>query len=180
MSPHSADIVTISSDNPKHSNASSITGSPRIVNRPGEYEISHFYITGTGTAISNEEEPGGPINTLFLIRSEGLTICHLGAISKKLTPPELDRLRQTQILIAPVSGANVLPPDSLQEIISALQPRIFIPVQHGDSGVDGLQKPDKFLTEIGVAEIPAPTNRLNVTETNLPGEMRVSLLNRTN
>ena len=179
MSPQKADIITISSDSPKHAHTSSVSGNPRIVNGPGEYEISHFYITGTGTAVSSSEEPGGPINTFYVIRSEGLTLCHLGSISRKLTAAQLDRLRQTQILIAPISGENVLPPDTLQEVISALQPRVFIPVQYGDSGIDGLESPDKFLTELGITEIPAPANRLNVTETNLPGEMKVSLLNRT-
>ena len=173
-----ADIVTVSNDSPKHSHMSSVTGNPHLVHGPGEYEISHFYITGTGTALDDGEETGGKVNTFYTIRAEGLTLCHLGALNRKLTPAQLDRLRQTQILIAPVSGEGILPTSALQEIISSIQPRVLIPVQYGDGGPDGLESPDRFFTNIGVAELPPSSNRLTVNETNLPADMRINLLNR--
>ena len=139
MPPSKAHIVLSSNSDPKHANTSAITGSPRIINGPGEYEISHFYVTGTGTAGT-----------------------------------------QAQILIAPISGDGSLNKTDLQEIVSAIQPRILIPVQHGANGPEGLQQPQEILTDMGITELPDPTPRLNVTEANLPPELQIQMLRRVN
>ena len=178
MSPSKADIVISSNSDPKHSNTSAITGTPRIIKGPGEYEVSHFYITGTGTAGTDDEQIGTPINTIYTIRVEGLVISHLGALNKKLSAAQMDTLRQTQILITPISGEGSLDKSDLQEVVSAIQPRILIPVQHGSSGPEGLQQPQEVLTDLGFTEIPDPAPRLNVTETNLPAELQIQMLRR--
>ena len=49
MNPQKADIVTISHAAPKHSTVESVTGDPRIIDGPGEYEINNFYITSYST-----------------------------------------------------------------------------------------------------------------------------------
>ena len=178
MSPSKADIVISSNSDPKHSNTSAISGTPRIIKGPGEYEVSHFYITGTGTAGTDDEQIGTPINTIYTIRVEGLVISHLGALNKKLPAAQMDTLRQTQILITPISGEGSLNKSDLQEVVSAIQPRILIPVQHGSSGPEGLQQPQEVLTDLGFTEIPDPAPRLNVTETNLPAELQIQMLRR--
>ena len=180
MSPSKADIVISSNSDPKHSNTSAISGTPRIIKGPGEYEVSHFYITGTGTAGTDDEQIGTPINTIYTIRVEGLVISHLGALNKKLPAAQMDTLRQTQILIAPISGEGSLNKSDLQEVVSAIQPRILIPVQHGSSGPEGLQQPQEILTDLGITEFPDPAPRLNVTETNLPAELQIQMLRRVN
>ena len=178
MSPSKADIVISSNSDPKHSNTSAISGTPRIIKGPGEYEVSHFYITGTGTAGTDDEQIGTPINTIYTIRVEGLVISHLGALNKKLPAAQMDTLRQTQILITPISGEGSLNKSDLQEVVSAIQPRILIPVQHGSSGPEGLKQPQEVLTDLGFTEIPDPAPRLNVTETNLPAELQIQMLRR--
>ena len=178
MSPSKADMVISSNSDPKNSNTSAISGTPRIIKGPGEYEVSHFYITGTGTAGTDVEQIGTPINTIYTIRVEGLVISHLGALNKKLPAAQMDTLRQTQILIAPISGEGSLNKSDLQEVVSAIQPRILIPVQHGSSGPEGLQQPQEVLTDLGFTEIPDPAPRLNVTETNLPAELQIQMLRR--
>ena len=105
-------------------------------------------------------------------------ISHLGALNHKPPAAQLDNLRQTQILIAPVSGDGSLSKSDLQEIVNTIQPRILIPVQHGNGGPEGLQPPDDFLKEIGIQEIPSAIPRLNVTETNLPAELQVQVLRK--
>ena len=178
MPTRSAEIVISSRTGDKHSNVAAVTGNPRIVNGPGEYEISHFYISGTGTSGHVEDQVGGPVNTIYTIRAEGLVISHLGAVTKKIPPAQMDTLRQTQILTIPISGEDILTGSEAQEIISAIQPRILIPIQYGDGGPNKLEAPDKFLSELGITELPISTPRINITETNLPTEMQVSLLRR--
>ncbi len=42
----SANIVTISHNHPNHSNVAPITGQPKVISRPGEYEIGGALIIG--------------------------------------------------------------------------------------------------------------------------------------
>ena len=142
--------------------------------------MSHFYITGTATAGSEEEGLGAKVNTFYTIRVEGLVVSHLGALNKKLPAAQMEALRQTEILIAPISGEGSLPKNDLQELVSAVQPRILIPVQFGDGGPEELENPESVIREMGITEIPTPSPRLNVTETNMPAELQVHLLRRTN
>jgi L-ascorbate metabolism protein UlaG (beta-lactamase superfamily) len=179
MSPRKADIVVSTNLDSKHSNTSAVSGSPRLIQGPGEYEVSHFYITGTGTAASEEEGLGAQVNTVYTIRVEGLVVSHLGALNKKPPAAQMEALRQTEILIAPISGEGSLSKSDLQEMVSAIQPRILIPVQHGSGGPEGLSEPQGLLTDMGLTEIPDPAPRLNVTETNLPAEMQVQMLRRS-
>ena len=86
MDPHKADIVTISHSNPKHSNIDAVTGDPHVLDGPGEYEINNFYITGHGTALRTIDQGAErQINTIYTIKAEGLTVCHIGALSQKLS-----------------------------------------------------------------------------------------------
>lgn len=41
-----ADIVTISHDAPGHANAAAIKGDPKVLTRPGEYEVKGVFLTG--------------------------------------------------------------------------------------------------------------------------------------
>ena len=90
----------------------------------------------------------------------------------------MDALRQTQILIAPISGDGALGKSDLQEIVSAIQPRILIPIQHGTGGPESLQQPQEILPDVGITDLPDPSPRLNVNETNLPAELQIQLLRR--
>ena len=170
------DIVTyshtVSADQP--------SSSTHAVAGPGEYEISHFYLSGMGTILKRDSMPEESlVNTIYTIRVEGLTLCHLGYLTQKLTPAQIDQLGQPQILLGPVSGDGILSTSDLQETISAIQPRIFLPAQYSANESSNGQSPlGKFLSEMGATDLE-PQRRLNLTETNLPGELRVVTMELT-
>ena len=170
--PTSAHIVTMSNELSDHSNTSSIIGNPRILEGPGEYEIAHYYITGVGTPLGNEEE--GNINTIYIIRAEGLVLCYIGNLSTKLPPAQLDLLSQTQVLIAPINHSNKDIDQIIQQLTQTIQPRIFLPLTQPFENNDQVNTP--IASAVVDPTIP-PQNRLNISETNLPGETRTVLLN---
>jgi L-ascorbate metabolism protein UlaG (beta-lactamase superfamily) len=178
LSPQKADIVTVSHDHPHHSHTEAITGKPYVVHGPGEYEIGSFYLTGMPIRIGTEENDRR-VNTIFSMRSEGLTVCHLGEITHPLTPRQAQELNKTDVLIVPAGGSGTLPVDRIPALVNMIEPRILIPVHYRTDGVDlELEPVDRFLQELGVTEV-SPVNRLNVSLTNLPREMRVVVLQRT-
>tara|TARA_B100000029_G_scaffold308761_1_gene301394 strand:+ start:17 stop:652 length:636 start_codon:yes stop_codon:yes gene_type:complete len=178
MTPQKADIVTVSHDDIKHSSVESISGEPRIIDGPGEYEINNFYITGLGTAFNTDQNAPRQINTVYTIKAEGLALCHIGSLAQKLSPSQIDQIGQIDILFTPVTPAEDEDNTTVTETITALQPRIVIPIQYSLGGsTEDLPNPDKFFDAIGATE-KVPQNRLVVTETNLPAETTPFLLNR--
>ena len=178
MNPQKADIVTVSHDNIKHSSVESISGEPRIINGPGEYEINSFYITGLGTALNTDQAAPRQINTVYTIKAEGLALCHIGNLSQKLSPSQIDQVGQIDILFVPVTPPEDEDNTTVTETITALQPRIVIPIQYSlGTSTEELPNPTKFFDTIGATEKVAQ-NRLTVTETNLPAETTPFLLNR--
>ena len=177
MAERKAGIVTVSNSHPNHSGTAGLTGGPRIIDGPGEYEIGGYYISGMATA-PQDNGAGSTVNTVFTVRAEGVTICHLGDLSQILTPGQAQELNDTDVLIVPAGGRCTLEPSRAAELVNMIGPRIVIPVHYKTVGVSvDLESVDTFLGQIGVSEV-APQLRLSVTATNLPREQRVVVLQR--
>lgn len=177
----SADIVTISMDAPRHSNANAVGGSPRVLRGPGEYEIENFYISGMGTpatprpADEAEDDPDRQVNTVYTMRAEGLRVCHAGAVVPTLTSRQLDELNNTEVLVVHAGGDGAAA-KRVARLVNQIGPRIVVPVgwQSGGSPEDTAAL-EPLLGELGVTEATSqPT--LRVTPTNLPREMSVVAL----
>lgn len=177
MGSPSAEIVTSSNDHPHHSHTEAVAGSPRVLRGPGEYEIANFYVTGMGTRLSDVEGERR-LNTVFTVLAEGLNLCHLGDLNQILSPRQVEELNQTDILFVPAGGTCTLDVAKVVELISLIGPRLVVPVHYWVGGVNVELEPlDAFLSQMGIAEA-APVARLNVTQTSLPRERQVVVLER--
>ena len=178
MAPIEADIVTVSNQHPHHAHIDGVDGGARVLDGPGEYEVANFYVVGMATRRA-EYEGDTRINSVFTIRAEGLTLCHLGDLNQRLSPGQVEDLNQTDVLFVPAGGTCTLATDSVAQLVNLIGPRIVIPVHYRTEGVHvEIQPLDGFLSELGVSEV-APQLRLNVTLANLPRELRVVVLQRT-
>ena len=120
-----------------------------------------------------------PINTVFSLRVEGITLCHLGDITRAVTPRQAEQLNQAEILVVPVGGHCTISINAIPQLINLIGPKIVIPVHYQSDGADmGLEPLDRFLQEMGVTGVSSQT-RINVTSTNLPRDMTVIPMNRT-
>ncbi len=170
-----ADIVAISCDYPSHSAHKSVGGHPRVLEGPGQYEVSGYNITAIGTALNDAEE-SRRINTVYVIRSEGVSVCYLGNLNATLTSRQLESLGSVDVLVAPASGEGTLNAKAISRIVSTLSPGIVIPVHYdAEQGEEGFAPAQALLTEMNV-EPPETQIRLNVTQNNVPRETRVALL----
>ena len=180
MARQKADIVTISNDHPHHSYLDAVEngeGVPRVLRGPGQYETAGFYIIGIGTSLG-EYEGERKVNTVFTIQAEDLTLCHLGDLNQRLSPGQVEELRQTDVLFVPAGGTCTISPGEVAELINLIAPRIVVPLHYRTEGVNiELEALDGFLGEMGVTEVDAQV-RLNVTSTNIPRELQVAVLKR--
>ncbi len=72
------DIVTVSHDHPGHSYLDLASGTPKLVNGPGEYEMNDVFITGIRTYHDDKKGAEHGRNTAYLFDLEDIVVCHLG------------------------------------------------------------------------------------------------------
>jgi L-ascorbate metabolism protein UlaG (beta-lactamase superfamily) len=172
-----ADIVTVSQEDPAHNFVSAVKGDAFRVPGPGEYEIGGVFITGVQTNAAGKRDDPDPMNTLFVIDYNGLTIAHLGNLKRVPNQTEVEALGPVHIALVPVGGGSSLNAAKAAEVISLLEPNLVIPMQYDIPGMTLKLDPiSKFLKEMGLVEV-ASVPSLKVTSANtLSEETRVTVL----
>jgi L-ascorbate metabolism protein UlaG (beta-lactamase superfamily) len=172
----SADIVTVSSDNPDNSNLSAISGSPLVVWGPGEYESAQVLITGIPTGQTTQGEGKATGNTAYVIETENLRICHLGRLNHVPTSDEVEEMSGVDVLLVPIGGGGALEAAQAQEAIALLEPKLIIPMNFGTAAsTEKLDPVERFLRERGAPAVE-PLPRLSVNRSSLPHEAEVVVL----
>jgi L-ascorbate metabolism protein UlaG (beta-lactamase superfamily) len=171
-----ANIVTVSHAHPGHSYTQAVSEKPRIVSRPGEYEISGVLIIGISSFHDAESGSLRGKNNIFVMQIDDISICHLGDLGHVLTSAQLQEIDSVDVLLIPVGGATTIDATLAAQIVRQLEPKIVVPMHFKDT-VSGrnLELVDRFLKEMGAGEtVPRP--KLVVTRTNLPATTQVVLL----
>ena len=171
-----ANIVTISHNHKGHDNADGVAGDPKVVNGPGEYEISNVFITGVQTFHDKRNGKDRGKNTAYAINIEGVNVAHLGDIGHVPTQAQADALGEIDILLLPVGGGNALNASDAAEVVSLFEPMIVIPMHYRVSELSFKLDPiEKFIKEMGM-KAPAPLETLSVKKDSLPKETQIVLL----
>ena len=170
-----APSVTISHNHAGHNNVAAISGSPRVVRGPGEYEISDVLITGVASYHDNQRGKEYGRNTIYVIHMDDLAICHLGDLGHTLQEEQLETVADADVLLIPIGGQHSITITQAAEIISQVEPRIVIPMHYRPTTAETPGPLDKFCREMGVETINAQP-RLVVSRTNLPMETQVMIL----
>lgn len=131
----SADIVTVSRDHPDHNNYSSVSGSPFIIQKPGEYEIKGASVLGFKT--SGE-------NTCFLYELDGLRIFHLGSITEKFIDNQMGEVGEIDVLLIAES-------DKTSDLISQIEPKIVVLMG------DEIKQKAEILPKLTISKLDLPT-----------------------
>lgn len=170
-----APIVTVSHNHPGHNNVAAVSGNPRVVRGPGEYEISDVLITGVAAYHDNQRGKAYGRNTIYVIHIDDLAICHLGDLGHTLQEEQLEAVADADVLLLPIGGQHSITITQAAEIISQVEPRIVIPMHYRPATAETPGPLDKFCREMGVETINAQP-RLVVSRTNLPMETQVMIL----
>jgi L-ascorbate metabolism protein UlaG (beta-lactamase superfamily) len=171
----SANIVTVSHEHSGHSYSSGVGGSPRVLSRPGEYEIAGVLIIGLATFHDANKGADRGKNTVFVMETEELSICHLGDIGQALTDAQIEEIGKVDVLMIPVGGVTTINAGTAAALVRQMDPKIVIPMHYKTSLFEGeLDSVEHFLREF--AAQPTPQPKLNVNKNNLPISTQVILL----
>ena len=172
----SADIVTISHPHPGHSYTDGVSGDPRLVRGPGEYEISGVLIIGIATFHDNDKGAKRGKNTVYLMDIEGVSVCHLGDLGHVLTADQVEQIEEADVLLLPVGGVSTINAAVAAEVVRQLEPKVVVPMHYRTDALNrGLATVDGFLKEMGQKEITSQP-KLTLTRTTLPLTTQVVLL----
>ena len=171
-----ASIVTVSHHHPQHSFLEGVAGSPKVISRPGEYEIANVFINGIATFHDADRGEHRGKNTVYLVQIEEVSICHLGDLGHVPTAEQIEQMSDTDILMVPVGGGATIGAAAAVEIISLLQPKLIIPMHFKTEVVKmDLEPLEHFLKEMGLKEgVTQP--KLNVSKSGLPADTSVVVL----
>ena len=112
-----------------------------VIEGPGEYEIGDTYIKGVATKGIDDT-----INTVYVVKVDDMTLCHLGALAGDLNAETKEAIGDVDILFVPTYGGDVLPPAVAQKISAGLSSKLIVPLFYGAEDRDSLKK---FLKEAG-------------------------------
>jgi L-ascorbate metabolism protein UlaG (beta-lactamase superfamily) len=171
-----ARIVTISHEHPGHSYVEGVGGQPRVVRRPGEYEISDVLIIGIATFHDREGGKKRGKNTVYLMEIDEVAVCHLGDLGHVLTNEQIEDIGNVDVLLLPVGGVSTINASMAAEVVRQLEPKVVIPMHYKTPALKWELEPvDRFLKEIGAKQV-ASQPKLSVSKSNLPLSTQVCLL----
>jgi L-ascorbate metabolism protein UlaG (beta-lactamase superfamily) len=166
----SADLVTVSIDDPAHNNVGGVGGDPRVIDAPGEYEIA-------GASVIGVPLPGKDGRTVaYVIDLEDMRIAHLGAVASVPRTEQIEEFSDVDILLVPVGGGAALDAAAAAETVSLIGPKLVMPMHYKTPAEKQKLDPvDRFLKEMGGK--PGETHqKLAVTRSSLPEETQVVVL----
>jgi L-ascorbate metabolism protein UlaG (beta-lactamase superfamily) len=172
----SARIVTVSHQHPGHSYAQGVGGEPKVVERPGEYEIGGVLIIGIATFHDKEGGKKRGKNTVYLLEVDEVSICHLGDLGHVLNGEQVEEIDDVDVLLLPVGGVSTINAATAAEVVRQIEPKIVIPMHYKTPALKfELEPVDKFLKEIGAKQVE-PLPKLSVSKSTLPPTTQVVLL----
>jgi L-ascorbate metabolism protein UlaG (beta-lactamase superfamily) len=171
-----ARIVTVSHEHPGHYYVDGVGEQPRVVSRPGEYEINDVLIIGIATFHDGEGGSKRGKNTVFLMEIDEVAVCHLGDLGHVLTSAQIEEIGNVDVLLLPVGGVSTINAPMAAEVVRQLEPKAVIPMHYKTPALSWELEPvEKFLKEIGAKEV-ASQPKLSLTKSNLPASTQVFLL----
>jgi L-ascorbate metabolism protein UlaG (beta-lactamase superfamily) len=175
---NTARIVTVSHQHPGHSYVKGVGGEPKpkVVERPGEYEIGGVLIIGIAAFHDKEKGEKRGKNTVYLLEIDEVTICHLGDLGHVLTGEQVEEIDDVDVLLLPVGGVATINAATAAEVVRLIEPKIVIPMHYQTPALKmELDPVGKFLKEIGAKQVE-PLPKLSVSKSSLPLTTQVVLL----
>ena len=171
------DVLALSHQDRKRFNLEGAQGSPFMISDPGEYEVKGLFVQGIQDLLVDRGDVLRPL--VYRIVAEGISVAFLGGMKRKLTEAEIEGLGNIDILILPVGGGDVMDAKTAQEMVTAIEPRLVIPIHFALPGSKAeLADVSAFVKQAGIAKRTDAT-KLKVSRKDLPTEdMELVILER--
>ena len=166
-----ANVATVSrSGDARFSFTDALRGEPMTLDVPGEFEVGGILLTGLATPRGDGER-----SIAFVVELDGIRVGHLGVPAERIPESVINEIEGVDVLLLPVGGHGTLAPAVASDVMTAIDPRVAIPMLFKTEWETmDLEPIDSFLKETGTK--PEPQARITVTKSSLPAELTVVVL----
>jgi L-ascorbate metabolism protein UlaG (beta-lactamase superfamily) len=175
------EAVTVSNLHVTHSDVRGLPGNPRLLwglTREQGWnslalmigDIGVFNVPSYASRVNPEQSPIQ--NSMFIFRTGGLCIAHLGNLRHPLIPQQLQRLGRPDVALVPADGSWTLTFDDVLTVIEQLRPALVMPIH-----IDVPQQAAVFAQHLS-ARYPVrqlPERSLPLSRALLPGATEIVL-----
>jgi len=174
LTPH---VVTVGREHPNHNYVQLAQGHPiilrglaqdgaewhRVSTQVREVLIYNVPIYQNGTA-------GALKGAAFVFDLSTLCLVHLGDLSHRLSPEQLQQMGRVDVALIPIDGTYTMGPETAREVLQQLQPKLAIPMHYRDN----LALVEAFAT--GLATRRPESDTLVVSRSALPTTTEIIVL----
>jgi L-ascorbate metabolism protein UlaG (beta-lactamase superfamily) len=173
-----ANIALVTHDHSNHNNVAALKGEPTVLTIPGEYSVNGVAIVGIPSWHNESTEKAKRVpNTVFVLESEEMRVCHLGDLGTDLTQKQLEEINGVDVLMIPIGGNYTIDYKKAIEMIKKIEPAIIIPMHYKINGSTvAVDDEKKFCNEIGNCSKDKPS-KINIKKKDLEEKrMEVQLM----
>lgn len=137
VTPH---VVTVGREHPNHNYVQLAQGNPTILrglahhgaewNRVSTH-VQEVFIYNV--PIYQNGVAGALKGAAFIFDLGTLCLAHLGDLSHRLTPEQLQQIGHVDIALIPIDGTYTMGPETAHEVLQQLNPKIAIPMHYRDN-----------------------------------------------
>ncbi len=163
-----ADIVFVSHlQHSDHNNIGVFKGEPIVVDTPGEYSVKGINVTGVDSFHDDKEGAERGRNTVFVLETEGIKVCHLGDLGTDLNEKQMEAIGAVDILFIPVGGTFTIDGKQAGKLVKKIEPKIVIPMHYKAPGIKlNISDEKEFCAEMGNCP-KEKINKINIKEKDL-------------
>lgn len=175
-----ADIVTISHAHEDHSYMAGVSGSPLVIDMPGEFEKNGVRVSGFSTYHDKKKGEERGENVMYRIDADAVSVLHCGDMGFVPDEEYIEQLGEIDILMVPVGGFYTIDADEAVQFVKKVEPSMVVPMHYGVEGLnpelkEKLSPVSEFLKNMGAEGIEA-VSKLTVKRDELLGGMKVVLM----
>jgi hypothetical protein len=169
-----ADLVLLSSRLFDEGALDVVSGNPRVLFEPGDYQVEGIRIQGVKMAHDNTTTRGDRfgLNVAWRAQLGGLDVVHLGGAAAPITREQSILLSQPDLMFVPVGGGpKNYDPAGAQAAIQELQPKLVVPTMYRSESAASdceLVPLQSFLDLFPATVQPAPSNPLLLSAQSIP------------
>ncbi len=130
MTKEKINIITISHEHYDHNNTMGIKGKPVVLKGPVNRDTHKIVFKGISSYHDSVYGKYRGENTIFVIRTDELTLCHLGDLGHLLYNEQLEQINHVDILFVPVGGYFTINYIQAEQVINQVKPKIVIPMHY--------------------------------------------------
>ncbi|MBI3620154.1 MBL fold metallo-hydrolase [Candidatus Roizmanbacteria bacterium] len=175
-----ADIVTVSHTHPDHNYVTGVSGTPLVIDLPGEFEKNGMRIYGYSTFHDKNKGQERGENTVYKVEAEGINVLHCGDLGHVFDDALIEEIGDVDILLVPVGGFFTIDAADAVELAKKLEPAVIIPMHYNIPGLNQkvfaqLAAVTDFLKKMGQESITS-VPKLTVKKESLTEEMKVVVM----